>query len=100
MSSQPTRGRRAPPSTPFTEAMRDRQARGKDPEESSDEFESDREGFRAVEQRRIAAQVLSDPELLLMYALSRQDSIPGTRLHFTRILCGYEEEGPQKLRRR
>lgn len=39
----------------------------------ADEGRSDREGFRAVEQRRMAAQVLSDPELLLMHALSRQD---------------------------
>lgn len=39
MSTQPARGHRPPQSSAFTEAMRDRQARGKDPEESSDEFE-------------------------------------------------------------
>ncbi|MBE3043490.1 hypothetical protein IMZ48_13145 [Candidatus Bathyarchaeota archaeon] len=183
MAPQPARARAEPPSPPFSEAMRDRQARGKEPE--SDEFEcvppphpcppplilvppsshsrpptlspsppppskairsaedrrkghranerrSDRDTFRAVEERRVAAQILSDPELLLMYALSRQDvcpspfpspfssvpflisplvpkktftprrttsiryltrtqSVPGTRLHFTRILCGAED---------
>ncbi|KAH7367253.1 hypothetical protein B0T11DRAFT_274952 [Plectosphaerella cucumerina] len=28
----------------------------------------------------------------MWYAASREDSIPGTRLYYTRILCGLEEE--------
>lgn len=43
-----------------------------------------------MEQRRIAAQVLSDPELLLMYALSRQDvrflSLPVLLLLFLTLI--------------
>lgn len=31
---------------------------------------------------------------------NRKQSIPATRLHFTRILCGYDEEPHQKLRSR
>lgn len=38
MPTQSARGRAEPNATPFTEAMRDRQARGKDPDDS-DEFE-------------------------------------------------------------
>ncbi|SPO03462.1 uncharacterized protein DNG_06145 [Cephalotrichum gorgonifer] len=81
--------------TSFTETMLDRQARGKDPYvDSEDEsFDiSDKESFRVLEQKRAAARILSNPELLMMHAMSRKDSIPGTRLHFTRILCGYGEE--------
>ncbi|CAI4217327.1 unnamed protein product [Parascedosporium putredinis] len=96
----------------FTDDMRDRQARGKDPYRvASDESEgeevmrmpgemSDRESFRVVEQRRMAAQILADPELLMMHALSRRDSIPGTRLHFTRILCGFAAPDEEQARYR
>ncbi|KAK1689779.1 hypothetical protein BDP55DRAFT_651570 [Colletotrichum godetiae] len=46
-----------------------------------------------VRRRKLwAVAVLEDPEKLAMYACSRGDSIPGTRLHFTRMLCGFDEE--------
>lgn len=49
------------------------------------------ESYEAVEKRRAAAVILDSPELLMMHAQSRGDSIPGTRQHFTKILCGYDE---------
>ncbi|KAI3527980.1 hypothetical protein CABS01_14781 [Colletotrichum abscissum] len=123
----------------FTPAMRDRQARGKDPYSPRDspsdsdlEFEGGAGGSPSrggggvgrlghlgpgaghhggggggmlagggvgdgdsheVRRRKLwAVAVLEDPEKLAMYACSRGDSIPGTRLHFTRMLCGFDEE--------
>ncbi|KAI1083735.1 hypothetical protein F5B20DRAFT_347992 [Whalleya microplaca] len=64
----------------FTPEMRDRQARGKDPYESSDSSDwtggplryqaggGKDEPFSILERRRIAAQVLDSPELLMMAA--------------------------------
>lgn len=86
-------------------ALRDRQARGKDPYESSDGSgdwtSSDSTGYRpgaskeepfaVLERRRIAAQVLDSPELLMMAAQRDNESIPATRLRYTRMLCGFEE---------
>ncbi|KXH61379.1 hypothetical protein CSAL01_05212 [Colletotrichum salicis] len=135
----------------FTPAMRDRQARGKDPysphdSPSDSDLEFDGPGggspsrsgvgrlghlglhhggggggggggmlaggggggigdgdSHEVRRRKLwAVAVLEDPEKLAMYACSRGDlwliqhpfsqSIPGTRLHFTRMLCGFDEE--------
>ncbi|KAK0747711.1 hypothetical protein B0T21DRAFT_278189 [Apiosordaria backusii] len=103
---------------PFTSVMRDRQARGKDPYHSGDGSEgsdlSDRESgatpsklrlvgggggggrpekedYARTELRQKAIAFLGSPELLMMYAQSTGDSIPGARLHFMRILCGYDE---------
>ncbi|KAK1519214.1 hypothetical protein CPAR01_15652 [Colletotrichum paranaense] len=126
----------------FTPAMRDRQARGKDPYSPHDspsdsdlEYEGGAGGSPSrggggvgrlghlgpgaghhggggggmlaggggggvgdgdsheVRRRKLwAVAVLEDPEKLAMYACSRGDSIPGTRLHFTRMLCGFDEE--------
>ncbi|KAK4655982.1 hypothetical protein QC762_307250 [Podospora pseudocomata] len=104
----------------FTSAMRDRQARGKDPYNSGDGSEgsdlSDREGgigtsklrlggggggggggrpekedYASRELRQKAIAFLDNPELLMMYAQSTGDSIPGARLHFMRLLCGYDD---------
>ncbi|TDZ74664.1 hypothetical protein CTRI78_v000591 [Colletotrichum trifolii] len=113
----------------FTPAMRDRQARGKDPYSPHDSPSDSDLDFDAMDspsartgggggggssggggvgrlghlpagvgaaggtyedqrQRQFAIEILDDPEKLAMYACSRGDSIPGTRLHFTRILCG------------
>jgi len=85
--------------------MQDRQARNKDPfsseEESSDsawEGQSRKfdvygnDTYEQVQKRREAAIVLDNPELLMMHAQARFDSIPGTRHYFTKILCGYEDE--------
>ncbi|KAK4198512.1 hypothetical protein QBC40DRAFT_178521 [Triangularia verruculosa] len=98
----------------YTPVMHDRQAKGKDPYHSGDGSDgsdlSDREsgatpsklrlvgGGRPekedparVELRQKAIAFLDNPELLMMYAQSTGDSIPGARLHFMRILCGYDE---------
>ncbi|KAK2018977.1 hypothetical protein LZ32DRAFT_687309 [Colletotrichum eremochloae] len=126
-------GTPAPPS--FTPAMRDRQARGKDPYSPDDspsdsdlEFDGvdspsrgvgrlghlgpghghahghahgggatgggvgDGDSYEVRRRKLWAVSVLEDPERLAMYACSRGDSIPGTRLYFTRILCGFDEE--------
>ncbi|KAK1761460.1 hypothetical protein QBC47DRAFT_356535 [Echria macrotheca] len=101
----------------FTSQMRDRQARGKDPYHSGDGSEgsddlSDREGtttttggrlrmgsgrfekedFARAERRDQAAAFLDNPELLMMWAQSTDNSIPGARLHFMKMLCGYEDD--------
>ncbi|XXG97208.1 acetyl-coenzyme A synthetase 2 [Hypoxylon texense] len=88
----------------FTAEMRDQQARGKDPYESSDgssDWTSEGSRYRAgggkdepfaiLERRRVAAQVLDSPELLMMAAQRDNESIPATRLRYTRMLCGFEE---------
>ncbi|KAI5863495.1 hypothetical protein GGS23DRAFT_536542 [Durotheca rogersii] len=89
----------------FTAKMRDRQARGKDPYESSDGGSDwigernryriggngEEESFASIERRRVAAQVLDSPELLMMAAQRDNESIPATRLRYTRMLCGFEE---------
>jgi len=85
--------------------MQDRQARNKDPYSSSDESsDSAWEGqsrkfdvygndtYERVQKRREAAIVLDNPELLMMHAQARFDSIPGTRHYFTKILCGYHQD--------
>ncbi|KAF9877662.1 hypothetical protein CkaCkLH20_04797 [Colletotrichum karsti] len=106
----------------FTPSMRDRQARGKDPYTPHDspttsdmEFDpvdspsrggggggrlghlvSGRgDSFEDRRQKAFAIEVLDDPEKLAMYACSRGDSIPGTRLYFTRILCGVKADAAQ-----
>lgn len=83
--------------------MQDAQARNKDPY-ASDSSESAYEGtgkkydsygnetYEQVQQRREAAIVLDSPELLMMHAQARNDSIPGTRHYFTKMLCGYLDE--------
>ncbi|KAF3071211.1 hypothetical protein GL218_00584 [Daldinia childiae] len=105
--------------------MRDRQARGKDPYESSDASsdwgpEGNRkyraggyelihrlnssgkdESYAVLERRRVAAQVLDSPELLMMAAQRDNESIPATRLRYTRMLCGFEEPPqPQSARKK
>ncbi|OLN92032.1 hypothetical protein CCHL11_01441 [Colletotrichum chlorophyti] len=117
----------------FTPAMRDRQARGKDPYPQShspadSDLDLDFEGLDSpsprvgrlghlgpssgatrgdaadsYEERRRkkwAVDVLADPEMLATYACSRGDSIPGTRLYFTRILCGFDNEPAHHADRR
>ncbi|KAI8964776.1 hypothetical protein F5Y11DRAFT_70217 [Daldinia sp. FL1419] len=99
----------------FTVEMRDRQARGKDPYESSDASsdwtpEENRkyragagkdEPFAILERRRLATQVLDNPELLMMAAQRDNESIPATRLRYTRMLCGFEEPPqPQSARKK
>ncbi|KAK0741034.1 hypothetical protein B0T18DRAFT_449513 [Schizothecium vesticola] len=100
--------------------MRDRQARGKDPYRSDsdphssddDDYDNDirrpsskmrlgggggggsrleKLDFSRVELRHRAVTFLENPELLMMYAQSKGDSVASARLHFTRMLCGYEK---------
>ncbi|OBT94875.1 hypothetical protein VE01_06299 [Pseudogymnoascus verrucosus] len=99
--------------------QRDRQARNKSPktgeavwcgEEGGTGGEGEGDGVReekvsytddsyeAVERRRWAATILDCPELLMMHAQARQDTIPSTRLHFTKLLCGYEDT-PRKTKK-
>jgi len=114
----------APPKKPFTPLMKDRQARSKDPgrrnngsDDDNDEDDEDlqpaakkpartssatgstthaqNEAWELAEKRRTASVILGSSELLMMYALSRGDSVPGTRQHFTKILCGYEDVPPE-----
>ncbi|GAB1313147.1 hypothetical protein MFIFM68171_03357 [Madurella fahalii] len=96
----------------FTTQMRDRQARGKDPYHSGDGSDdgdlSDRESrlrlghsrvekedFARAELRQKAIAFLDNPELLMMYALSTGKSIPGARLHWTKVLCGFDDDEQQ-----
>lgn len=102
----------------FSPQMRDRQARGKDPYHSGDGSEgsdlSDREpgtrlrlgnsrlekeDFSRAERRHKAVAFLDSPELLMMYAQSTGDSIPGARLHFMKMMCGYDDEGVEDTRK-
>jgi len=97
----------------FTPQMRDRQARGKDPYHSGEGSDAsdlsdrdtstasrlrlgssrlEKEDFTRTERRNKAEAYLDSPELLMMYAQSTEDSMAGARLHFTRMLCGYENE--------
>jgi hypothetical protein len=74
------------------------------------------DAYESAESRRWAATILNTPELLQLHALARCDvspalislslspflalgadssvhiqSVPGTRQHFTKILCGYDD---------
>ncbi|KAL2149446.1 hypothetical protein VTH82DRAFT_8097 [Thermothelomyces myriococcoides] len=98
----------------FTSEMRDRQARGKDPYRGSDNSDSsdretgsatrlrfgnsrvEKEDFARVEKRQKAIAFLENPELLMMYAQSTGESIAAARLHFTKMLCGYDQEEETK----
>ncbi|KAG6002835.1 hypothetical protein E4U21_002750 [Claviceps maximensis] len=83
-------------------SMRDRQARGKDPylrEGMEDGQESivlgrgiHTESFEDREKSGFALAVLDCPEQLMMFAQSRDDSIPSQRLRFTAMLCGFDDK--------
>ncbi|KAI1447365.1 hypothetical protein F5Y02DRAFT_378970 [Annulohypoxylon stygium] len=103
----------AAPVEAFTSEMRDRQARGKDPYESSEGSGGDypseggkkyrkggsrKEAFSTVERRRMAAQILDSPELLMMAAQRDNESIPATRLRYMRMLCGFESSSKKPQR--
>ncbi|KAI1279747.1 hypothetical protein F5Y07DRAFT_357698 [Xylaria sp. FL0933] len=51
----------------------------------------DDEPFAVYDRRRVASQILNNPELLVMAAVRDEQSIPATRLKYTRILCGVGE---------
>lgn len=50
------------------------------------------EHFAVYDRRRMAAQILDSPELLIMAAMRDDASLPATRLKYTRVLCGVEEQ--------
>ncbi|KAM7209490.1 hypothetical protein V8F20_000228 [Naviculisporaceae sp. PSN 640] len=52
----------------------------------------EKEDFAKAERRQKAIAFLDSPELLMMYAQSTGETLPAARLHFTRMLCGYDEE--------
>ncbi|KAI1093389.1 hypothetical protein F5B19DRAFT_133107 [Rostrohypoxylon terebratum] len=103
----------AAPAEAFTPEMRDRQARGKDPYESSEGSGGDcpseggkkrrksgsrKEASSTAERRRVAAQILDSPELLMMAAQRDNESIPATRLRYMRILCGFDSSSKKPQR--
>ncbi|KAK0100872.1 hypothetical protein ONS95_007318 [Cadophora gregata] len=93
-----TGSRNEPP--PFTASMQDAQARNKDPYESSEDSSDDggrwdaygNDSYENVQKRRMAAVILDSPELLMMHAQARSDSIAATRYYFTKMLCGFHDE--------
>lgn len=90
----------------FTASMQEKQARNKNPYSSSDESDPDAWGsskghrgsggykdtWEQIQKRREAAVILDNPELLMMHAQARFDSITGTRHYFTKLLCGYLDD--------
>jgi hypothetical protein len=46
----------------------------------------------------MAIAYLDNPELLMMYAQSKGDSIPAARLHFTKMMCGYDPESLEDVK--
>ncbi|PCD45848.1 hypothetical protein AU210_001276 [Fusarium oxysporum f. sp. radicis-cucumerinum] len=89
-------------SSGWTEEMRDRQARGKNPySEESDvsDGEPRRLGLRPVfethverERRGEAMYILDNHAALMAHAQATGDSIAGQRLRFMRQLCGFEDK--------
>ncbi|EPE30640.1 hypothetical protein GLAREA_03607 [Glarea lozoyensis ATCC 20868] len=89
------------PPPPLTKGQQDRQARNKDPFASDDESDDSEGGwggrwdaygndtYANTQLRRDAAIKLDNPELVMMLAQSRNDSIPATRNYLTRIMCGF-----------
>ncbi|KAG9249026.1 hypothetical protein BJ878DRAFT_537792 [Calycina marina] len=105
-SPRPRRSHTLQTPKPLTARQQDAQARNKDPysEPDSPQWQGnwnpssnafaryDASGMDSYESqalRRKAAIVLDNPELLMMYALARNDSIPGTRYYFAQISTGY-----------
>ncbi|KAI0407885.1 hypothetical protein F4802DRAFT_551653 [Xylaria palmicola] len=105
------------PATVFPREMLDRQARGKNPYRPASDDSSDDDGglemaplrrsgapknnknkqsFAVSHRRRLAGQILNSPELLLMAALRDGETVPYTRLKYTRIFY-YGEDGSADL---
>ncbi|VUC32062.1 unnamed protein product [Clonostachys rosea] len=95
-----------PPSTlAFTPAMRDLQARGKNPFQGQPGHEDHHsvmhlglgqclpnDTYEARERRNFAMSVLNSPEKLMMYAQSEDDSISSQRLRFMQLAAGLPGE--------
>ncbi|KAK6599592.1 hypothetical protein ACHAO1_001653 [Botrytis cinerea] len=96
-------------SSSYTLLKQDQQARNKEPDDDNyDEDSSDEdltgasydlfgnESYISVQIRREAVAVLDNPELLMMHAAARNDSIPSTRLYFLQRLSGRPETPAQE----
>lgn len=104
----------------ITQAMRDRQARGKDPYSLEEEgpftgskedgdfiweqgqrVRKHHETWEQKERTSFATRILSNPDLLLWHAQAKGDTVTAQRLRFTAMLCGYEDpyetRPPQKV---
>ncbi|KAK0386543.1 hypothetical protein NLU13_6378 [Sarocladium strictum] len=106
----------------ITPAMRDRQARGKNPYtlegegpyshaddgsgdgdfiwEQGQRVRKHHETWEQKERTNFATRVLGNPDLLLWHAQAKGDSVTAQRLRFTAMLCGYDdyyETHPQKV---
>ncbi|KAF4340461.1 hypothetical protein FBEOM_5588 [Fusarium beomiforme] len=101
MSSTPQRHQPSR-SSQWTEEMRDRQARGKNPySDDSDASDPDRmelgvrqpfESHVERERRGEAMFILDNPAALMAHAQASGDSIAGQRLRFMRQLCGLDDK--------
>ncbi|PQE05870.1 hypothetical protein CJF31_00004623 [Rutstroemia sp. NJR-2017a BVV2] len=115
-SSPVSRSRAGMPTPRFTRIQQDQQARNKEP--NADTFDDDssddggrfgeydlygNESYTTLVTRREAVYVLDNPELLMMHAQARNDSIPATRHYFRKLLSGrpptLEEEEASKAAR-
>ncbi|PQE32947.1 centromere B dimerization protein [Rutstroemia sp. NJR-2017a WRK4] len=115
-SSPVSRSRAGMPTPRFTRIQQDQQARNKEP--NADTFDDDssddggrfgeydlygNESYTTLVTRREAVYVLDNPELLMMHAQARNDSIPATRHYFRKLLSGrpptQEEEEASKAAR-
>ncbi|KAK8036742.1 hypothetical protein PG994_015239 [Apiospora phragmitis] len=80
----------------FTAAMRDEQARGKDPYlDPKKDKTLGGESFASQEQRRLALQMVDDPEGLMTEAQRTGDTVPAVRWKYQRILSGVQQESEQ-----
>jgi len=80
--------------------MRDRQARNKDYPTSEDSDSSwdgpsgrfdayGNDSYSNIQLRRDAAIKLDNPEIVMMLAMARNDSVPATRNYLMNIICGF-----------
>ncbi|TGO74369.1 hypothetical protein BELL_0288g00070 [Botrytis elliptica] len=96
-------------SSTYTLLKQDQQARNKEPDDDNYDDESSdedltgasydlfgNESYISVQIRREAVAVLDNPELLMMHAAARNDSIPSTRLYFLQRLSGRPETPAQE----
>ncbi|KAI5462292.1 hypothetical protein BGZ63DRAFT_209815 [Mariannaea sp. PMI_226] len=97
----------------FTQEMRDRQARGKDPyrteeEEREDEayrlggyrFEQEneeKESAAELERRGAIMAILDHPEHLMASAMSNGNSIPRERTRLLAMLCGFDKKNEDEV---
>ncbi|KAF4437967.1 hypothetical protein F53441_12886 [Fusarium austroafricanum] len=89
-------------SSEWTDEMRDKQARGKNPHSESEASDTEpmrlgsrgdkNESHLERERRGEAMYVLDNPVALMAHAQASGDSIAGQRLRFMRQLCGFDDK--------